>query len=117
MKIKMRRQLKNDINHKSKTERQYAPDHGRKGGRKTEIQTGNITFICVCLDGDGPDGNEENASDEVDEELQDGEVGAQQVGYQHCRSDNRKPRKSKLRIYIEHIRPSREKKTLIRLSR
>jgi len=49
------------------------------------------TFVSICLDGDGPDGNEENASDEVDEELQDGEVGAQQVGDQHCRSDNRKP--------------------------
>ncbi len=47
--------------------------------------------MLVVLDRDGSDGNEEDSSDEVDEELQDGEVGAQQVGHQHRRHDDGVP--------------------------
>ncbi len=47
--------------------------------------------MLVVLNGDGSDGNEEDSSDEVDEELQDGKVGAQQVGHQHRWHDDGVP--------------------------
>ncbi len=50
-----------------------------------------LTLMLVVLNGDGSDGNEEDSSDEIDEELQDGEVGAQQVGHQHRRHDDGVP--------------------------
>ncbi len=53
--------------------------------------------MLVVLNGDGSDRNEEDSSDEVDEELQDGEVGAKQVGHQHRRHDDGVP------VYRTHI--------------
>ena len=50
-----------------------------------------LTLVLVVLNRDGSDGYEEDSSDQVDEELQDGEVGAQQVGHQHCRHDDGVP--------------------------
>jgi hypothetical protein len=47
--------------------------------------------MLVVLNGDGSDSNEEDSSDEIDEELQDGEVGAQQVAHQHRRHDDGVP--------------------------
>ena len=47
--------------------------------------------VRVSLDGDGPDGDEEDPPDQVDEQLQDGKVGAQEVGHQHSWSNDSKP--------------------------
>jgi hypothetical protein len=50
-----------------------------------------LTAMLIVLDGDGPHRDEENPAHQVDEELQDGEVGAQQVGHQHRRHNYRVP--------------------------
>ena len=50
-----------------------------------------LTLVLVVLYGDGPHGNEEDPAHQVDEELQDGQVRAQQVGNQHGRHYDRKP--------------------------
>ena len=38
--------------------------------------------------GDGTDGDEENATDKVDEEFKDGEVGAKEVGHENGGDDD-----------------------------
>ena len=47
--------------------------------------------MLVVLNRDGSDGYEEDSPDQVDEELQDGEVGAEQVGHQHGRHNDGVP--------------------------
>jgi len=56
----------------------------------------SIILVLIVLDGDGPDGDEEDAAHQVDEELEDGEVGAHQVGQQHRRHYDRVPDHSAL---------------------
>ena len=46
------------------------------------------SIAVVVLDCDSAHGYEEDATDKVDEELQNGEIGADQVGDQHCWHDN-----------------------------
>jgi hypothetical protein len=53
-----------------------------------------LTLVLVVLDGDGPHCYEEDSSHQVDEELQYGEVGPEQVGHQHCWHDDSKPTKT-----------------------
>jgi hypothetical protein len=48
-------------------------------------------MVMVVLDSDGAHGNEKDAAHQVDEELQGGQVRAQQVGHQHSRHDHRVP--------------------------
>lgn len=53
--------------------------------------SGLVILMLVELYGDGPHRDEEYAPDQVDEQLQDGEVRAEQVGHQHCRHNDRVP--------------------------
>ena len=44
--------------------------------------------MLVIRDGESSNSNEEDATDKVDEELQDGEVGSQEVGDEDSRDDD-----------------------------